>query len=91
MVDHNVQTKESGEQHNEAIEEDTEKQTELFKVPGHGNVNHSNILHDFKKVSLVTSKRAKIGVRIYANVDRELSNRPQVSMVYRLINHAGYW
>ena len=91
MVDHNVQTKESGEQHNQTIEEDTEKQTELFKVPAHGNVNHSNILYDFKKVSLVTSKKAKIGVRIYANVDRELSNRPQVSMVYWLINHAGYW
>ena len=92
MVDHNVQTKESGEQHNETIEEDTEKQTELFKaVPAHGNVDHSNILHDFKKVSLVTSKKAKIGVRIYANVDRELSNRQQVYMVYRLINHAGYW
>ena len=54
MVDHNVQTKESGKQYNETIEGDTEKQTELFKVPGHGNVDHSNILHDFKKVSLVT-------------------------------------
>ena len=91
MVDHNVQTKESGEQYNQTIEEDTEKQTELFKVPAHGNVNHSNILHDFKKVSLVTSKKPKIGVRIYANVDRELSNRPQVSMVYGLINRAGCW
>ena len=90
-MDHNVQTKESGEQYNQTIEEDTEKQTELFKVPAHGNVNHSNILHDFKKVSLVTSKKPKIGVRIYANVDRELSNRPQVSMVYGLINRAGCW
>ena len=89
MVDHNVQTKESGEQHNQTIEEDTEKQTELFKGPAHGNVDHSNILHDFKKISLVTSKKAKTGVRIYAIVDPELSNRPQVSMVYGLINHAG--
>ena len=32
---------------------DTEKHTELFKVPAHGSVDHSNILHDFKKVSLV--------------------------------------
>ena len=54
---------------------DTEKQTELLKVPAHGNVDQVNILHDFKKVSLVTSKKAKIGVRIYANVDRELSNK----------------
>ena len=52
MVDYNVQMKESGEQY-ETIEVDTEKQTELFKVPAHGNLDHSNILHDFKKVSLV--------------------------------------
>lgn len=57
--------KESGEQYNAIIEVAKEKQTELFKVPAHGNVDHSNILHDFKKVSLVTSKKAKIGVRIY--------------------------
>ena len=54
MVDHNVQTKESGTQYNETIKVDTEKQTELFKVPAHGKVDHSNILHDFKEVSLVT-------------------------------------
>ena len=59
MVDHDVQTKESGEQHNETTEEDTEKQTELFKVPAHGNGNHSNILHDFKEVSLVTLKKSQ--------------------------------
>ncbi len=54
MVDYNVQITESGEQYNETIEVDTEKQTELFKVPAHDNVDHSNILHDFKTVSLVT-------------------------------------
>ena len=54
--------KKSGEQYNETIEEDTEKQTEMFKVPAHGNVDHSKILHDFKKVSLVTSKKAQIRV-----------------------------
>jgi len=64
--------RESGEQYNETIEVDTEKQTELFKVPAHGNVDHFNILHDFKKVCLVTSKKAQIGVRIYGNVDHEL-------------------
>ena len=83
--------RESGEQYNETIEVDTEKQTELFKDPAHGNMDHSNILHDFKKVRLVTSKKSQIGVRIYANVDHELSNRSQVSKVYGLINHAGYW
>ena len=56
-MDFNVQMKESGEQYNETIEVDTEKQTELFKVPAHGNVEHSNSLHDFKKVSLVPSKK----------------------------------
>ncbi|XP_068718129.1 uncharacterized protein [Montipora capricornis] len=48
VVDYNVQFSESGELYNETIEVDTEKQTELFKVPAHGNVDHSNILHDFK-------------------------------------------
>ncbi len=51
-MDYNVQITESGEQYNETIEVDTEKQTELFKVPAHRNVDHSNILHDFKTVSL---------------------------------------
>ncbi len=54
-MDYNVQITESGEQYNETIEVDTEKQTELFKVPAHNDVDHSNILHDFKTVSLVTS------------------------------------
>ena len=31
---------------------DTNKQTELFKVPAHNDVDGSNILHDFKAVSL---------------------------------------
>ena len=34
---------------------DTEKQTELFKVPAHNDVDGSNILHDFKAVSLFLS------------------------------------
>ena len=55
MVDHNAEMKESGKQYNVTIKVDTEKQlTELFKVPAHGKVDHSNILHDFKEVSLVT-------------------------------------
>ena len=58
MADYNVQMRESGEQYSET-EVDTEKQTEPIKVPAHGNVDHSNILHDFKKVSLVTSEKKK--------------------------------
>ena len=56
-MDYNVQISESGEKFNETIEVNTEKQTELIKVPAHNNVEHSNILHDFKTVSLVSYKR----------------------------------
>ena len=56
---YNIQISESGEQYNETIEVDTEKQTELFKVPAHRNVDHSNILHDFKMVSLFSVRKAK--------------------------------
>lgn len=49
-----VEINELGEKYKETIEVDTEKQTELFKVPAHNNVDQSNILHDFKKVSLLT-------------------------------------
>ena len=52
-MDYNVQITESGEQFNQTIEVDTEKQTVLFKVPAHNNVDHSNIFHDFKMVSLL--------------------------------------
>ena len=54
VVDYNVEIDESGEKYKETIEVDTEKQTELFKVPGHNNVDQSNILHDFKTVRLLT-------------------------------------
>ena len=50
-MDYNVQIGETGEHFNETIGVDTEKQTELFKVPAHGNVDDSDILHDFKTVS----------------------------------------
>ena len=72
MGHYNGQMKESGEQYNETIEEDTEKQTEQFKVPAHGNVDHSNILHDFEKVSRVTSKKVLNRSKNTSNVDREL-------------------
>ena len=52
VVGYNIQIRESGEEYTETIEVDTEKQTELFKVPALVNVDQSNILHDFKKVSL---------------------------------------
>jgi len=62
-VDHNVQISESGKQYNETIEVDTEKQTELFKVPAQRDAEASNILHDFKKVSLLTSKQKRKNVQ----------------------------
>lgn len=48
VVDYKVDIRETGTQYNETIEIDTEKQTELFKVPAHNDVDESNILHDFK-------------------------------------------
>ncbi|CAH3164492.1 unnamed protein product, partial [Pocillopora meandrina] len=48
VVDYKVQISETGTEYNETIEVDTEKQTELFKVPAHNDVDESNILHDFK-------------------------------------------
>lgn len=61
VVDYNVQIGESGEHFNETVEVDTEKQTELFKVPAHGNVDHSDILHDFKtNLSLLLMPEKKI-------------------------------
>jgi len=61
VVDYNVGISESGEQYNETIEVDTEKQTELFKVPAHRDVDQSNILHDFKmNMSLLLLPEKKI-------------------------------
>ena len=57
-MDYNIQISESGEQFNQTIEVDTEMQTVLFKVPAHNNVDHSNILHDFKMVSLLQVEKA---------------------------------
>ena len=51
-MDYKFHINESGAQYDETIEVDTEKQTELFKVPAHNNVDQSNILYDFKAVSL---------------------------------------
>ena len=50
-MDYKVQISETGTEYNETIEVDTEKQTELFKVPAHNDEDESNILHDFKTVS----------------------------------------
>ena len=52
-MDYKVQISETGTEYNETIEVDTEKQTEMFKVPAHNDVDESNILHDFKTVSLI--------------------------------------
>lgn len=51
VVDYKVQISETGTEYNETIEVDTGKQTELFKVPAHDDVDESNILHDFKTAS----------------------------------------
>ncbi|XP_067027273.1 uncharacterized protein [Acropora muricata] len=61
VVDYNVRINEYGEQYSETIEVDTEKQTELFKVPAHKNVDQSNILHDFKmNMSLLLLPEKKV-------------------------------
>lgn len=61
VVDYNVRISEYGEQYNETIEVDTEKQTELFKVPAHRDVDQSNILHDFKmNMSLLLLPEKKV-------------------------------
>lgn len=49
VVDFNVHISESGEKYDEKIEINTEKQTELFKVPAHPGVDRSDVLHDFKQ------------------------------------------
>ena len=43
-MDFKVKISETGKEYNETIEVDTEKQTELFKVPAHNDVDESNIL-----------------------------------------------
>lgn len=48
VAEYNVRITENGEQYSETIEVDTKSQTEVFKVPAHNNVEHSNIMHDFK-------------------------------------------
>ena len=51
VVDFTVHISEAGEQYNEKIEVDPNKQTELFEVPAHPGVDRSDTLHDFKQVS----------------------------------------
>lgn len=48
VAEYNVRITENGEQYSETIEVDTKSQTEVFKVPAHKNVEHSNVMHDFK-------------------------------------------
>ena len=50
VVDFNIHVTESGEEYNETIEVDTQKQTEVFKVPAHPGVDRSDVMHDFKQV-----------------------------------------
>ena len=53
VVDFNIHVTESGEEYNETIEVDTQKQTEVFKVPAHPGVDRSDVMHDFKQVIIV--------------------------------------
>ncbi|XP_078345519.1 uncharacterized protein LOC144631033 isoform X2 [Oculina patagonica] len=48
VVDFTVHISEAGEEYNEKIEVDPDKQTELFEVPAHPGVDRSDTLHDFK-------------------------------------------
>ena len=50
VVDSNIHVTESGEEYNETIKVDTQKQTEVFKVPAHPGVDRSDVMHDFKQV-----------------------------------------
>ena len=52
-MDFNIHVTESGEEYNETIEVDTQKQTEVFKVPAHPGVDRSDVMHDFKQVIIV--------------------------------------
>ncbi|XP_078354918.1 uncharacterized protein LOC144639495 isoform X2 [Oculina patagonica] len=48
VVDFTVHISEAGQEYNEKIEVDPDKQTELFEVPAHPGVDRSDTLHDFK-------------------------------------------
>ena len=51
-MDSVVHTRKAGEEHNEKMELDPNKQTELFEVPAHAGVpDRSDTLNDFKPVS----------------------------------------
>ena len=50
-MDFTVHIGEAGEEYNEKIEVDPNKQTELFEVPAHPGVDRSDTLHDFNQVS----------------------------------------
>ena len=54
-MDFNIHVTESGEEYNETIEVDTQKQTEVFKVPAHPGVDRSDVMHDFKQVLIISS------------------------------------
>ena len=53
VVDFKIHVTESGEEYNETIEVDTQKQTEVFKVPAHPGVDRSDVMHDFKQVIIL--------------------------------------
>ena len=51
-MDYRVKVDETGTEFEEKVEVDISKQIEVFKVPAHNDVDQSDVMHDFKLVSL---------------------------------------
>ena len=51
-MDYRVKVDESGTEFEEKVEVDISKQTEVFKVPAHNNLDQADVMYDFKLVSL---------------------------------------
>ena len=72
-MDFNVHVTESGVEYNETIEVDTQKQTEVFKVPAHPGVDRSDVMHDFKQVggssfNLLTVVFSSVAILLFSSV-----------------------
>lgn len=72
VVDFNIHVTESGEEYNETIEVDTQKQTEVFKVPAHPGVDRSDVMHDFKQ-KLTMMRIPEKGICYLMPLPKELS------------------
>ena len=72
-MDFTVHVTESGVEYNETIEVDTQKQTEVFKVPAHPGVDRSDVMHDFKQVggssfNLLTVVFSSVATLLFSSV-----------------------